>query len=380
MRTDERVVACALAAVLATGVVTVARGSGPDALSATGTSAAAGAPAGALQAVDRPLDPAPLSAQRADRQRVAPAVAPLRTLRRADLLVTLRAPLSAQQAAQLRAVKGVQGLTVLDIGTVRQAGRSVRIAGVDPSQFRQFTPAPTAASDALWQSVARGEVVVSHAVQRSRRLTLGATTAFVGHHVSRERIGGAATFGLPEVEVVTDRATTRALGVVRDSAVLLDAPERAIGPLRRAVAQVVGEQAALQVLRPAPLPRNTRRPATYRELYVQSARLCPGLPWQVLAAVGEVESGHGRSLGPSSAGALGPMQFMPATWRAYGVDGDGDGRADVMSAYDAVPAAALYLCRNGAGGGPEGLYNALFAYNRADWYVRKVLAAAERYA
>jgi len=140
---------------------------------------------------------------------------------------------------------------------------------------------------------------------------------------------------------------------------------------------IVGEHVDFVVLRPAQIVN--RRPATYRELYMLSAGYCPGLSWKILAAIGQIESGHGRNVGPSSAGALGPMQFLPSTWASYGVDGDGDGKADIMSAYDAVPAAALYLCRNGAGRGGQDLYNAIFNYNHADWYVREVLALAARY-
>jgi hypothetical protein len=312
--------------------------------------------------------------------RPVPVVRPLTTLRRPDLLVTLRRPLTRDQAAALRGIAGVQGLTAVDVGTVQLAGRGARLMGVDPSQFRQFTPRETASSDALWQAVARGEAVASYAVQRDRGLSLGGPVPLRGHAATTLRLGGVAAFGLPRLDLVTDRAGARALGVVRDSGVVLDAPSRRISALRRDVLRVVGRGAVVDVLRPEPVRASrSRRPATFRELYQQSARLCPGLPWQVLAAVGEVESGHGRHNGPSSAGALGPMQFLPATWAAYGVDGDGDGRADVMSAYDAVPAAALYLCRYGAGQGPEGLYDALFAYNHADWYVKKVLAAAKRY-
>ncbi|MGI8536387.1 MAG: lytic transglycosylase domain-containing protein, partial [Mycobacteriales bacterium] len=121
------------------------------------------------------------------------------------------------------------------------------------------------------------------------------------------------------------------------------------------------------------------KPRNYRELYIDSARYCKGLSWTVLAAIGQVESGHGRNLGPSSAGALGPMQFLPSTWAAYGVDGDRDGRADIMNPFDAVPSSAAYLCRFGANRGPDGLYNAIFAYNHADWYVQKVLGLAAQY-
>jgi peptidoglycan LD-endopeptidase LytH len=116
-------------------------------------------------------------------------------------------------------------------------------------------------------------------------------------------------------------------------------------------------------------------PARYLALYRDTGRAY-GLDWAVLAAIGLIESGHGQNLGPSSAGALGPMQFMPATWGAYGVDGNGDGRKDVMDPEDAIPGAARYLKASGA---PGNWRRAIFAYNHADWYVRDVLAQAERY-
>uniref|UniRef100_UPI001BDA2733 lytic transglycosylase domain-containing protein n=1 Tax=Acrocarpospora catenulata TaxID=2836182 RepID=UPI001BDA2733 len=122
------------------------------------------------------------------------------------------------------------------------------------------------------------------------------------------------------------------------------------------------------------------RPESYLELYQRSAGVCPGLSWTVLAAIGQVESSHGRNNGPSSAGALGPMQFMPATWKAYGVDGDGDGQADIWSAYDAVPSAANYLCANKAGQGGEQLRKAVWHYNHSWDYVDKVLGLAQAYA
>ena len=99
-----------------------------------------------------------------------------------------------------------------------------------------------------------------------------------------------------------------------------------------------------------------------------------GVP--VLAAINKIESGFGQNLGPSSAGAYGWMQFMPATWAAYGVDADGDGRRDPADPDDAIHAAARYLSASGA---PRDWYRAVFAYNHADWYVREVLAQADQY-
>lgn len=97
----------------------------------------------------------------------------------------------------------------------------------------------------------------------------------------------------------------------------------------------------------------------------------------ILAGLTKVESGFGQNMGPSSAGAVGWTQFMPATWAAYGVDADGDGRRDPMNAADAIHSAARYLQALGA---PKDWRRALFGYNHADWYVRKVLAEADKLA
>jgi murein DD-endopeptidase MepM/ murein hydrolase activator NlpD len=101
-----------------------------------------------------------------------------------------------------------------------------------------------------------------------------------------------------------------------------------------------------------------------------------GVPWQVLAAINKIESNFGRNMGPSSAGAVGWMQFMPDTWRRWGVDADGNGIADPWNAADAIYAAARYLAASGAG---TDVRRAVFSYNHADWYVDEVLALASLY-
>jgi membrane-bound lytic murein transglycosylase B len=117
--------------------------------------------------------------------------------------------------------------------------------------------------------------------------------------------------------------------------------------------------------------------ARYVQIYKASAkRYGFQKDWYVLAAVGKVESNHGQNMGPSSAGAMGPMQFLPSTWRKFGIDGNGDGVANIMDPEDAIPAAARYLKTSGA---PKDWTEALYTYNRSGSYVKKVLGIAEAY-
>jgi hypothetical protein len=101
-----------------------------------------------------------------------------------------------------------------------------------------------------------------------------------------------------------------------------------------------------------------------------------GIPWEVLASINKIESGFGTNMGPSSAGAVGWMQFLPSSWEAFGLDANGDGRKDPYNPVDAICSAAHYLK---LGGGAGDLYNAIYSYNHADWYVQEVLGYARAY-
>lgn len=133
----------------------------------------------------------------------------------------------------------------------------------------------------------------------------------------------------------------------------------AAGAVSTAGIAAVGLQALASPTITATPTATSQIPAAYLSLYQAAAQRCP-MPWTILAAVGQEESDQGRDAGVSSAGAIGPMQFEPATWARWGVDGDGDGKKDPRNPADAIPAAADYLCALGVAKNP---HNALVAYN-----------------
>jgi membrane-bound lytic murein transglycosylase B len=113
-----------------------------------------------------------------------------------------------------------------------------------------------------------------------------------------------------------------------------------------------------------------RRPKPIPELrkYYDEAQARWGVPWQYLASVNFIESKMGRIQGNSSAGAQGPMQFLPATWKSYGT-------GDIDDDHDSILGAAHYLAASGA---PSRMHDALFAYNRAESYVTAITKYAQR--
>jgi len=147
------------------------------------------------------------------------------------------------------------------------------------------------------------------------------------------------------------------------------------GGIRREAAETLAARAALVRLTPP-----TRRPlrsfrtgpparATSLLAWYREAERRFGVGWHVLAAVNFVESGFGKLRSDSTAGAQGPMQFVPGTWRAYGLGGD------VRDPHDAILGAANYLRASGA---PRDYRRALYAYNRSPLYVDAVLRYANQ--
>jgi len=152
-------------------------------------------------------------------------------------------------------------------------------------------------------------------------------------------------------------------------------------PLRRSDGRPTADNPGLVEVLPGPstatgvpnfIIRKFRVPPFLLPIY-QAAGVEYGVRWEVLAAINEIESDYGRNLNVSSAGAVGWMQFLPSTWKRFGVDANKDGRMDPYNPVDAIFAAARYLK---AAGYAEDARRAIFAYNHADWYVDSVLLRA----
>ncbi|MCW2899605.1 MAG: Lytic transglycosylase catalytic [Streptosporangiaceae bacterium] len=300
-----------------------------------------------------------------------------------DLLAVAARPITATAARKIAKLRGVRDVIVVGGGAVQLQGRKVNAFAVEPSRFRSWTPPGTAKQEELWSALVANRFVVSSTAAQTLGIRAGLDYPIVARTMPLLTMGGAGSLGLPGIDMLVSRKTGVDLGLVQDLAVMINAPGANLRTLSGQMHKTLG--AGAQVLNLHDQSNQVAgdgggRAASYLDLYRQAATACPGLSWTVLAAIGQIESGHGRNAGRSSAGALGPMQFMPATWRAYGVDGDGDHKADIMNPYDAVPGAARYLCANGAGRGGKSLYGAVFRYNHADWYVRNVLSLARAYA
>jgi hypothetical protein len=145
------------------------------------------------------------------------------------------------------------------------------------------------------------------------------------------------------------------------------------GPVAAEARDTLAARRGLDALT-APVPRRRfetgpTRPARVLLAYYRAAERRFGVSWQVLAAVNFIESAFGRLRNESTAGASGPMQFIPSTWEVYGMGGDVD------DPHDAIMGAANYLHASGA---PEDYGRALYAYNRSWAYVGAVLSYARR--
>jgi Transglycosylase SLT domain len=308
-----------------------------------------------------------------------------------DLIAAVPGGVTSAQVAKIRKLGGVVAVLPVDGGKVMVNGHSADVLGVWPQAFRPWTPLATAASATVWSDLNQGQLISTDAAAGRLHLTSG--TSYPVSAAIREQVpfGQAAALSVPGADAIVNLTRSAQLGLAKNFAILINAPRDNLASLKSQVQVIIGTGGQVVNLvrysldTAGNLPVEPHAPAgvptNWIDLFKESAaKYCPGLSWTVLAAIGEIESGDGANEGPSSAGAEGPMQFLPSTWAIWGTDGFGPpGAPDIWNPLDAVPSAARLLCASG-GGNPATLPGAIFSYNHATWYVNEVLALAGEYA
>jgi Transglycosylase SLT domain len=306
-----------------------------------------------------------------------------------DVIASAPGGVTAADLAKVRKLSGVRAVLAIDGARITVNGSLLTVLAAPAAALRPWTPPATAASAGVWSAFQAGDLITTAQAATTARLVRGRDYPVAAAVSARIADGGTALLGVAGIDGMINQAEGRKLGLVANVAVFVNAPavtvttlaarvRAALGAGSRVVPLVSAAPARLPVLATPP----TGRPANYLQLFQEAAAgYCPGLSWTVLAAIGQIESGDGQNMGPSTAGALGPMQFLPATWAVWGIDGFGDtGAPDILNPFDAVPSAARLLCVDGATNGATGLRQAIFDYNHATWYVDEVLTLAAEYA
>jgi membrane-bound lytic murein transglycosylase B len=318
---------------------------------------------------------------------------------RADVVAarvaSLQAQVDAANAEYTRALRGLAGAVTREVSAdaaADAAGRAALMAEQDrvaAVRALDQSGGSLALFDGLLSSSSPSDLVAQMKISTEVLDLLASSSEFTAAAAQQSADFAARQDQGTRASMVTvadvEAAYQRLDGLLteqEDVLATLDEQARELAKAERLQARIDAERAAAAAAASAASGGATAGgiPRAYLALYRSAAATCPGLPWPVLAAIGQVESGHGTNTGPSSSGAMGPMQFLPSTFAAYAVDGDGDGDTDIWDPADSIYTAARYLCANGAGGGPRALYAAIYRYNHADWYVLMVMRVAAELA
>jgi peptidoglycan DL-endopeptidase CwlO len=255
-----RLKAVAPLAITAAAVMTAATGASAVTvrLHAPAAAKVASAPAAARHTVlSLPAPPAP-AAQAPSSQLPVASRAGARTgrvprpthLLEASLLVTSRSPLTHRQLTLVRGTSGVHQVQTVTAGTAVVDGHRSSVLGVNPARFRPWTPRLTAASQALWQSIARGELTASFDMGHEANLPLGNTVAVhAAHHTVPMRIGAFASVGMAGVDAVVSKSVAAQLGLRDGTGLVLSAPKADPVQLRKTLLSELGPHVHALLLR-----------------------------------------------------------------------------------------------------------------------------------
>jgi hypothetical protein len=307
-----------------------------------------------------------------------------------DVIAAVPGGVTAADLAKLRKIPQVRAVLPVAGARISVNGSPLTVLGASAAELQPWMPPETAANAGVWSAFGKGELITTASAAKAGSLRSGLSYPASAAVRAQVTFGTSALLGVAGVDGIVNAGEAKRLGLVGNVAVLINAPAADMATLVGQVRSALGQRS--QVVRLVPVTVSTKlpvdtsaptgRPTSYMSLYQESAaQYCPGLSWTVLAAIGQIESDDGTNDGPSTAGALGPMQFMPSTWKIAGIDAFGEtGTPDIMDPFDAVPSAARMLCADGAASGGQGLRQAIFDYNHADWYVNEVLTLANEYA
>jgi hypothetical protein len=225
------------------------------------------------------------------------------------------------------------------------------------------TPAPAGSNAPTGTVTSPTSTTPEVQAQHPQGSTLGGSPSTSGHggHGGRKPTTPAANEGNEQ-----ETGSTGLLGVAGTRRRRAPSPSALTPPLPFTLGSSVGSVPDFFI-------ESFRIPPFLLPIY-QAAGTAYGIPWQVLAAINEVETDYGRDLSVSSAGAEGWMQFLPPEWAQYGVDANGDGFKDPYNPADAIFAAARYLK---AAGGDSDIRSAIYSYNHSQAYVDSVLLRAK---
>lgn len=231
----------------------------------------------------------------------AGVVAPLGKRLTPHVLVAAPSTLPADFVAKVRAAKGVRGVEVVDAVQGMVAGKRVGLMGVDPSTFRNFTPKPTAKSDALWRNVASGDVAISFTMGNDGGVALGSQVPVGGKRSpSRLRVGAYATMGIGDVDAVISHATAQILGMPSGNAMLISVPKTEPKAFVEKLRSVLPKQAKavevnpeIDVPRSGDVPRADGQVMTARQIQTVIRAAFTRLGWPyVWGGESEAEGGY----------------------------------------------------------------------------------------
>jgi peptidoglycan DL-endopeptidase CwlO len=279
----------------------------------------------------------------------APAVAPLKRLLQADLLVVAPASLPAGTAAKIRRLPGVLAAQPVDAARIPVNGLLVATLGVNPSAFRGFAARATARSTGLWQNVADGEIAVSYLLGKQEKLPLGRPVRVAGARTEQLRVGGFGTVGIAGVDAVVSDSVARSLGIPASNAIVISAPHADLSALMSRVKKLLPQHAAVAPLVAQALPAGP-------------AAASPGAAGTSAGLVGSAGAAGGPGVTAADGPGLSPAQAarfltaalsrvgLPYVWGAAGprsFDCSGLVQWSLAEAGVAMPRVAVYQARTG---------------------------------